>query len=108
MYAIIRSGSKQYTVREGDFIAIEHVTADEGSELTFNEVLLLEDRGEVSVGSPTVNGAEVTARVEEHFRARKVLSLKYKNKTRQRTLRGHRQYQTRVQITGITAGSEQL
>ncbi len=105
MYAIIRSGSKQYTVREGDLIAIEHINADEGAEITFEDVLLVENDGALSVGAPTVQGAAVTARVEEHFRTRKVLALKYKNKTRQRRLRGHRQHQTRVQIIGITPGA---
>ena len=105
MYAIIRAGGKQYCVSEGDRIAIEHINADKGAEITFEDVLLIENAGTVSVGAPTVQGAMVTARVEEHFRTPKVLSLKYKNKTRQRTLRGHRQHQTRVQITGVATGS---
>ena len=104
MYAIIRSGGKQYHVREGDRIAIERVETAEGAELTFDDVLLVERDGAVSVGTPTVAGASVTGRVEEHVRAKKVLSLKYKNKTRQRTLRGHRQHQTHVQITTINPG----
>ena len=105
MYAIIRSGAKQYRVCEGDRITIEHINADEGAEITFDDVLLVESDGAISVGAPTVQGAVVTARVEEHSRAPKLLSLKYKNKTRQRTLRGHRQHQTRVQITGIAPGA---
>ena len=105
MYAIIRTGGKQYRVREGDHLAIERLDAEAGTEVTFTDVLLLEDDGAVSVGAPTVEGAAVTARVEAHVKAKKVLSLKYKNKTRQRTLRGHRQQQTRVQITAIKAAS---
>ena len=105
MYAIIRSGAKQYRVCEGDRITIEHIKADEGAEITFDDVLLVESDGAISVGAPTVRGAVVTARVEEHFRTRKLLSLKYKNKTRQRTLHGHRQHQTRVHITGIAPGA---
>ena len=105
MYAIIRTGGKQYRVSEGDRIAVERLDADEGAEVRFEDVLLVERDGAVSIGTPTVDGAAVTGRVEEHFRARKLLSLKYKNKTRQRSLRGHRQHQTRVAITGIDSGA---
>ena len=105
MYAVIRSGGKQYRVSAGDSILLERLDAPEGSELTLDEVLLLEaDGGEVTVGTPTVPGASVSASVEQHLRGRKVTSFKYKNKTRQRTRRGHRQHHTRVRITGISAG----
>lgn len=104
MYAIIRTGGRQFRVREGDSIAIERLEADAGDEIAFDEVLLLGEGADVRVGSPTVPGAQVRGRVEEQFRARKTLGLKYKNKTRQRTLRGHRQHQTRVQITEISGG----
>jgi len=105
MYAIIRTGGKQYRVSEGDHIAVERLEADEGSELTIDDVLLIADGESVSVGDPTVAGATVAARVEEHFRDRKVTVFKYKNKTRQRKLRGHRQQRTRLTITGITSGT---
>ncbi len=104
MYAIIRTGGKQYRVSEGDRIAIERLEADEGAEVTFGDVLLLDDGESVAVGAPTVEGAAVAARIEEHFRDRKVTIYKYKNKTRRRVLHGHRQQLTRVTITSITAG----
>lgn len=104
MYAIIRSGNRQYRVREGDRIAVERLDVDEGAEITFEHVLLVDDDGAVSVGTPVVSGASVTAQVEEQGRAPKVRSLRYKNKTRQRRLRGHRQLLTRVRITAIDAG----
>jgi large subunit ribosomal protein L21 len=104
MYAIIRSGGKQYRVHEGDLIDVERLDAEEGAEVTFDEVLLLENDGSVSVGAPAVAGASVTGRVEAHVRAKKLLSMKYKNKTRQRTLHGHRQHQTRIKIIGIKPG----
>lgn len=105
MYAIIRTGGRQFRVREGDMIAVERLDVDEGDDVTFDDVLLLGEGAEVRVGAPTVPGAQVRGRVQEQFRTRKTLSLKYKNKTRQRTLRGHRQQQTRVQITEISGGS---
>jgi large subunit ribosomal protein L21 len=103
MYAIVRSGGKQYRVREGDEILVERLDADEGSNVAL-DVLLLEDEGTISVGAPLVDGAAVAARVVGPARARKVVSFKYKNKTRRRQTIGHRQEQTRLAITSITAG----
>src|SRR3989442_7454713 len=103
-YAIIRSGGKQYRVREGMNILVERLDADEGADVTIDDVLLIEDGGAVTVGSPTVPGASVAATVAEHTRGRKVLVYKYKNKTGRRQLRGHRQQHTRLAITAITPG----
>jgi large subunit ribosomal protein L21 len=104
MYAIVRTGGKQYRVREGDRIAVERLDAPEGAEVTLDEVLLLGDDEATTIGSPLVDGASVSALVDEQFRDRKVRIFKYKNKTRQRTHRGHRQHRTRLLITGISAG----
>ncbi|MEE8422493.1 MAG: 50S ribosomal protein L21 [Dehalococcoidia bacterium] len=104
MYAIIRTGGKQYRVQEGDSLDVALIDAEAGAELTIDDVLMIEDGDDVSIGTPTVDGATVTAVIEAHTRAKKVTSLKYKNKTRQRTLHGHRQHQTRIQITGIKTG----
>ncbi len=67
-------------------------------------MLLVGDGDDVTIGAPVVAGASVTARVAEHFRDQKVLSFRYKNKTRQRTLHGHRQQRTRLEILGISGG----
>jgi large subunit ribosomal protein L21 len=104
MYAIVRTGGKQYRVREGDRIAVERLDAAQGDEVTLEEVLLVGEEGSTTVGAPLVAGASVSARVDEQFRDRKVRIFKYKNKTRQRTHRGHRQQRTRLLITGISAG----
>ena len=104
MFAIIRSGGKQYRVREGDVIDVELIEADEGAEVTLDEVLVIEQDGGAKVGTPLVDGASVTATVAEHRRAKKVTFFHYKNKTRQKRTRGHRQHQTRLQITGIAPG----
>ena len=90
---------------EGDRIAIERLDAPEGAEVQFEDVLLVADGDDVTVGDPTVEGASVAARVDEHARDKKVTVFKYKNKTRRRVLRGHRQQLTRVTITGISAGA---
>jgi large subunit ribosomal protein L21 len=103
MYAIIRSGGKQYRVREGDRIDVERIETPEGGDVTFDEVLLVGSEDNVAVGTPTVPGASVAGTVEAHVRAPKVQIFKYKNKTRSKVLRGHRQHLTRVAITGITS-----
>ena len=104
MYAIIRSGNRQYRVQQGDRIAVARLPASAGEQVTFDDVLLVEEDGAVTVGAPTVPGASVSARVEAQLRAPAVLSLRYKNKTRHRRLRGNRQHLTRVEITSITTG----
>ena len=104
MYAIVRTGGKQFRVSAGDTIAVERLDAAEGDEVTLGEVLLVGGDDGVAVGDPTVAGASVAARVEEHYRDRKVPVFKYKNKTRRRVLRGHRQQRTRLAITSITPG----
>lgn len=103
MYAIIRTGGKQYRVREGDEILVEKLDAEQGAHVDV-DVLLVERDGNVSVGTPTVAGASVSAVVAGAERARKVTSFKYKNKTRRRQTIGHRHHQTRLQITSITGG----
>ena len=103
MYAIVRAGGKQYRVREGDEILVERLDAEDGSDIAL-DVLLVERDGEVSIGAPTVDGASVGARVVGPARARKVVSFKYKNKTRRRQTIGHRQDQTRIAITSISVG----
>lgn len=104
MYAIVRSGGKQYRVSEGDTILVERLDAAEGTEVALDDVLLVDSGDDVRVGAPTIEGASVTAEVSEHLRDRKVTVFKYKNKTRQRKLRGHRQHRTRLRITSIAAG----
>ena len=91
-------------MREGDSLAVERLDLPEGSEVQFDP-LLVADGDEITVGDPTVEGASVAARVDEHTRGKKVTVFKYKNKTRQRKLRGHRQQHTRITITGISASA---
>ncbi len=95
-------------MREGDVIDVERLEAAVGDEVTLGEVLLLDrEEGEdtVAVGDPCVAGASVTARVEAQARGRRQSFLKYKNKTRQRTRRGHRQHRTRLSVTAIVPGA---
>ena len=104
MFAIIRSGGKQYRVRPGDTIAVERLHLDEGAQIALDEVLLVGDGDTTTVGAPRVAGASVTARVEAHDRAPKVTYFNFKNKTRNKRMRGHRQQRTQLVITDISAG----
>src|SRR5690606_34120371 len=102
MYAIIRSGGKQYRVREGDRIAVGRLSAEEGSDVTIDDVLAIGNGDSATIGTPTVGGASITARVEAHSKAPKVTSFRFKNKTHSGKRRGHRQQQTELVITAIT------
>lgn len=100
-YAIIESGGKQYRVKEGDRITVERLTAEAGGEITFDRVLMVGGDGTTKIGTPVVDGASVTARVDEHLRGEKLIIFKFKPKKRYRRRTGHRQELTKLTITGI-------
>lgn len=103
MYAIIKTGGKQYKVAEGDTIYVEKLDAPEGESVTFPEVLTLVNGAEVTVGKPFVEGAKVTGKVDEQGKAKKILVFKYKAKSNYRRRQGHRQPYTKVVIEKIEA-----
>ena len=101
MYAIIRTGGKQYRVEQGDTLRLEKLDAPVGETVAFGEVLLLGGDGATRVGSPCVEAASVVARVLEHGRSEKVRIFKYKKRKHYRRTRGHRQSFTAVRIEAI-------
>ena len=101
MYAIIKTGGKQYRVQEGDNICVEKLASDVDSEVVFDQVLAVVNDGDVKVGSPVVEGAKVTAKVLEQGKEKKVLVFKYKAKSDYRRRQGHRQPYTKVVIEKI-------
>ena len=103
MYAIIKTGGKQYKVAEGDTIYVEKLDAPEGESVTFPEVLTLVNGAEVTVGKPFVEGAKVTGKVDAQGKAKKILVFKYKAKSNYRRRQGHRQPYTKVVIEKIEA-----
>ena len=103
MYAIIQTGGKQYRVSEGDVLSIEKLTAAEGEEVVFDQVLTVVSDNDVKVGKPVVEGAKVTAKVVEHGKGKKILVFKYKAKSNYRKRQGHRQPYTKVVIDAIKA-----
>jgi large subunit ribosomal protein L21 len=102
-YAVIATGGKQYRVKVGDRISVERLSAEAGSDLTLDQVLLVGGAGETKIGTPVVDGASVTAHVDEHDRGEKIVVFKFKAKKRYRRRTGHRQSLTRLTITGISA-----
>lgn len=102
-YAIIETGGKQYRVKEGDRITVERLATEAGDDVTIDRVLMVGGDGSTRIGTPVVDGASVTAHVDEHFRGEKLIIFKFKAKKRYRRKTGHRQELTRLTITGISA-----
>jgi large subunit ribosomal protein L21 len=102
-YAIVETGGKQYRVKVGDRIRVERIHADAGADISLDRVLLLGGTGTTTVGAPLVDGATVSAHVEDHLRGEKLYVFKYKPKKRYRRKIGHRQELTELTITGIKA-----
>ena len=101
MLAVIKTGGKQYTVKEGSIIDVELLSADVGSAYTFKDVLLISEDGKLKVGAPTVEGAAVESEVVEIRKGKTVLVFKRKPRKDYRKRIGHRQKYTRVKITKI-------
>jgi large subunit ribosomal protein L21 len=102
MYAVIKTGGKQYRVATDDKLTIEKIAGDTGSEVVFTEVLMLGGEGAAAkVGAPAVAGARVVAEVVEQGRAAKVIAFKKRRRKNSRRKRGHRQHQTVVRIKEI-------
>jgi large subunit ribosomal protein L21 len=98
MFAVIKTGGKQYKVAENDVIAVEKLDGETGAAITFDQVLMVGDK----VGAPVVDGASVAGEIVDQFRADKVIVFKKKRRQNYRRKNGHRQYQTLVKITGIS------
>lgn len=99
--AVIKSGGKQYKVAEKDKLKLEKLPGKEGDKVNFDQVLLVGDDKAIKVGRPTVGGAKVTAKILKQGRAKKILVVKYKSKTRYKRSLGHRQHFTEVEIEKI-------
>lgn len=100
MFAVIRTGGKQYKVSKGDVLDIERLVGDEGSKITFGEVLMAGSK----IGAPTLQGASVMGEIVAQTRTPKIVAFKKKRRKDTHRKRGHRQHLTRVKITDIVAG----
>jgi len=103
MLAIIKTGGKQYKVSPGDKIKIEKLKKEEGKEIIFDQVLLVEKNKKLHIGNPLLKKAKVTGKVLKQGKGKKVIVFKYKPKTRYKKKQGHRQLFTEVEITKIDA-----
>jgi large subunit ribosomal protein L21 len=103
MYAVIRTGGKQYKVAAGGKLKVETLTAEVGSEITIDDVLMVADGDNIKIGAPIVAGASVKATVLSHGRGEKVMIFKMRRRKHYRKTQGHRQNYTEIRIDGISA-----
>ena len=101
MYAVIKTGGKQYRVQVGDVLDIEKLDAEEGKKVTFDEVLLIEDNEHILIGTPLLEKAQVIGEVIENFKDKKVVVFKKKRRKQYRRMKGHRQLLTKIKIEKI-------
>ena len=103
MYAIIRTGGKQYKVQQGDVLFVEKLEAEEGAEVKFDTVLAVGEEGAVKFGAPSVEGASVAAKIVKNGKGKKLNIITYRPKKGSARRMGHRQPYTKVEITAINA-----
>ncbi len=102
MYAVIKTGGKQYRVSKDDVIAVEKLEGEAGATIEFGDVLLVGEGESAKVGAPFVAGAKVTGELVEQTRGPKVIAFKKRRRQNSKRKRGHRQHLSMVRITGIT------
>jgi len=101
MYAIIRTGGKQYQVAPGDILEVEKLDGGIGDSITLSDVLMVANGDAVNIGQPVLDGASVTAKITGQYRGDKILVFRYRPKKRIRVRKGHRQYLTRLEIQSV-------
>ena len=102
MYAVLTTGGKQYRVQKGETLKIEKIPGDVGSQVAFDQVLMVSDGDRVEIGQPLVENAVVNAHIVEQGKHKKILVFKYKRRKRYRRRQGHRQQFTAVRIDDIS------
>ena len=103
MYAVFKTGGKQYRAATGDILKIEKIEAEKGATVELDQVLMVGEGADVKVGAPYLEGGKVTATVIDHGRHKKIKIIKFKRRKSYRRQMGHRQYFTQIEITGIDA-----
>ncbi len=103
MYAVIKTGGKQYRVTQGQVLRVEKLEQEVGASVDLPEVLMVADGDDIKIGAPCVDGGKVTATVKGHGREKKVNILKFRRRKHHMKRQGHRQYYTELEITGINA-----
>jgi large subunit ribosomal protein L21 len=103
MYAVFKTGGKQYRAATGDKIKVEKIEAEKGATVELDQVLMVGEGEDVKIGAPYLEGGKVTATVVDHGRREKIKIIKFKRRKNHRKQMGHRQYFTQLEITGIDA-----
>jgi len=103
MYAIVKTGGKQYKIHEGDIIRVEKIDGDIGNQVSFDKVLMLSDGEHTSIGQPVLDNVTVNGHIVEQGKGKKIIVFKYKRRKRYRRKQGHRQQFTAVKIDQIQA-----
>jgi large subunit ribosomal protein L21 len=103
MYAVVKTGGKQYRIQEGEILRVEKLDADQGASITLDEVLLVADGDNIQVGTPYIEGGRVSATVKGHGRGKKINIVKLRRRKHYRKRMGHRQHFTELHIDTISA-----
>jgi len=104
MYAVIKTGGKQYRLSEGDTVRVETLDAEEGASVEFDNILMVADGDNITVGAPYVEGGKVVAKVKAHGRHKKIEIIKFNRRKHYDKRTGHRQNYTELEVTSIQAG----
>jgi large subunit ribosomal protein L21 len=103
MYAIVKTGGKQYKIREGEVLRVEKIDGEIGTDVSFDQVLMVSDGDSTTIGQPLLENASVSGTIVEQGKNKKILVFKYKKRKRYRRSKGHRQAYTAVKIDSIQA-----
>jgi large subunit ribosomal protein L21 len=103
MYAVFKTGGKQYRATTGDVLKVEKIEAEKGATIELDQVLMVGEGADVKVGAPYLEGGKVIAKVVDHGRLDKIRIIKFKRRKHHEKQMGHRQYFTKIEITGIDA-----
>jgi large subunit ribosomal protein L21 len=101
MYAVVKTGGKQYRVTQGEVLKVEKLDGNEGDSIELNDVLMIADGDSLKIGKPLVDGGKVTATIKSHGRGKKIEIMKFRRRKHHQKKTGHRQSYTELEITGI-------
>lgn len=101
MYAVVKTGGKQYKVTQDEYLKVEKLEGNEGDTIELDQVLMIADGDKLKIGSPVIDGGKVTATILSHGRHKKVEIMKFRRRKHHQKCTGHRQYYTEIKVTGI-------
>ncbi|VAW70812.1 LSU ribosomal protein L21p [hydrothermal vent metagenome] len=101
MYAVVKTGGKQYKVTQGQYLKVEKLEGNEGDTIELNQILMIADGDKLKIGSPMLDGGKITATIKSHGRHKKVEIMKFRRRKHHQKRTGHRQYYTEIEVTAI-------